>query len=254
MAVRVIVALPDMAHDLSISDLFNSCLQHVSPYGLAVSFLGTKLSHDKVSGIDITDEISDKVYSDFLASKQLLTPERITEFCAANLISPDDLKRLALHSVRMDNYCLSHYKEAASSHFLSHKDDYDIVDYSLLRVKEQGLAAELYFRLSEGEDTFRNLASTYSCGPEKSTNGRVASSPLSRAHPQLARILRNLQPSTITQPFFLEDWWIIVRLESLTNASLDESLLLRICKKLFDNDIQAEVRLILSSLSNLSNA
>ena len=50
--------------------------------------------------------------------------------------------------------------------FLSSRGGRDLVIYSLLRVRDAGLARELWIRLEEGETTFAEAAHQYGVGEE----------------------------------------------------------------------------------------
>ena len=98
------------------------------------------------------------------------------------------------------------------------------MSYSLLRVKQEPLATELYLRIKEGESTFEDIASNYSDGPERETGGRIGPVPMQRPHPILARLLQVSSPGQLWQPKQLESWWIVVRLDKLENTSLTDEI------------------------------
>ena len=75
--------------------------------------------------------------------------------------------------------------------FLECKNDLDIVIYSLLRVKDPGLAREIWISLSEGEVTFADVAAVYSDGPEAKTKGVIGPLALGRIEPLVAERLRS---------------------------------------------------------------
>ena len=73
--------------------------------------------------------------------------------------------------------------------------------YSLLRVKDAGLARELWIRLEEGEITFAEAASTYSEGPESYRKGVMGPMEIGSLQPQtLQDLLRGLRPGEICSP------------------------------------------------------
>ena len=57
--------------------------------------------------------------------------------------------------------------------FLESKESLDRVMYSVLRVKDQNQANELYIQIEEKESTFAELVSNYSTGSEKNFNGII---------------------------------------------------------------------------------
>ena len=67
-----------------------------------------------------------------------------------------------------------------------------MIEYSIIRVKNQNLSNELFLRIKEKEETFENIASKYSEGAEKNTNGHIGPIPLGNAHPSLAHLCFHL--------------------------------------------------------------
>ena len=109
--------------------------------------------------------------------------------------------------------------------FLSANGGHDQVIYSLLRVRDPGLAQELWIRYEEGEKVFSELAAEFGEGPEASTNGLFGPVPLGSIQPpQLQSILRSLKVSKVTPPTQLGEWTILVRLEQITQAKFDEKM------------------------------
>ena len=121
------------------------------------------------------------------------------------------------------------------------------VIYSLLRVEDGALARELYLRIAEGEADFAELAARYSQGPERSTRGVVGPVPLLQAHPALAEVLRTSRPGQLQAPLRIEQWWLVVRLESLRSASFDSEMRDRMTRELFDEWVEEEVRRLLAA-------
>ena len=98
------------------------------------------------------------------------------------------------------------------------------MSYSLLRLRDAELAAELYQQIKEGEALFSDLASRFSEGPEKRSGGLLGPVPLSQPHPALAKLLQVSKPGQIWPPKVLDGWWVVVRLEKLMPATLDPAL------------------------------
>tara|TARA_B100000214_G_C23599272_1_gene459923 strand:+ start:61 stop:510 length:450 start_codon:yes stop_codon:yes gene_type:complete len=119
------------------------------------------------------------------------------------------------------------------SRFLKRKEQLDQVTYSLLRVKDEYLARELYFKLVEKESDFGTLSNQYSLGPEKNTQGIIGPIPLNQAHPNLVNCLQNSQVNIINPPIKIDNVYLICRLESMIRASLTEEMELQMSKEIF---------------------
>lgn len=153
---------------------------------------------------------------------------------------------------RVNHYCQEHFLPKAEARFLDRKNSLDQVTYSLLRLADGSLARELYHRILEGEATFTDLARDYSEGAERNSSGIVGPAPLAQGHPLLSQRLRSAKPGDLIPPFQIEQWWLVVRLESYQPASLDDATRQRMAQELFDEWIQAETTSRIAALSSAS--
>jgi len=64
--------------------------------------------------------------------------------------------------------------------------------------------------------------------------GVVGPVKLKSGHPNLINTLRSSKPGELCPPIKIDRWWTIIRLESLKEAVLDESMELQMCKELFE--------------------
>ena len=162
--------------------------------------------------------------------------------------SEEDFRWQAELSYRVGRYAVHHFGAKAEARFLDRKSHLDQVAYRLIRVKDGALAKELHQRILEGEAEFAELALAFSDGPERDSNGLIGPVPLAKAHPRLQKQLRCSSPGTLLAPFQIEQWWLIVRLESLQPASLDSAMRQRMALELLDERIQEEATTKISSL------
>lgn len=149
---------------------------------------------------------------------------------------------------RVRRYSQQHFGPKAEAHFLDRKSDLDSVVYSLLRVKELGLANELFLRISGGEASFSDLAGQFSEGHEKVTRGIIGPVPMVKAHPQLRELLRTVVVGAVQPPIQVEGWCLVVRLESRIPASLDDAMRLQMEQELFEADVQHKASAVFGTL------
>lgn len=142
---------------------------------------------------------------------------------------------------RLLSHCIENYRSAAEARFLRDINQFDSVVYSLIRVRDRDLARELFIRLDEGESSFSDLASRYSEGPEKITNGVVGPMPLAKAHPVLLTRLTASRPGFLHEPIRIDSWFLILRLERRISAVFDEKIANKISKELFEEWLDTEV-------------
>jgi parvulin-like peptidyl-prolyl isomerase len=152
--------------------------------------------------------------------------------------------------IRIQAHCRENFLHKAEARFLSRKNHLDRVVYSLLRVKDGLLARELYLRIAAEEANFADLAATYAEGPEKATKGIIGPVPLTQAHPALAERLRTTSPGLLMEPFMIEQWWLVVRLERYTPASFDEAMAMQMASELFEERVKEETARTLRQFSS----
>ena len=124
-----------------------------------------------IAEISFTAEESQAAHQQFANQHQLLSPDAQQAFCAQRGLSPEDLDAMAVRQLKIEKFKQATWGEQIGSYFLQRKHQLDQVIYSLLRTRNSGLAQELYFCIQENEDSFANLAKTYSEGPEAKLGG-----------------------------------------------------------------------------------
>jgi len=131
--------------------------------------------------------------------------------------------------------------------FLEFQGGRDEVIYSLLRVRDPGLARELWIRLEEGEVTFAEAAQQFSDGPESHRKGVMGPMELGVLQPpELAICLRSLRPGEISPPQLIGEWHVLVRLEKLTPARFDSVMRDRLLQEELDLFLQSRVEQLLA--------
>jgi parvulin-like peptidyl-prolyl isomerase len=160
-----------------------------------------------------------------------------------------ELEEQIAFPLKVRRHCVEHFSHKAEARFLSRKNHLDRVVYSLLRVRDGLLAQELYLRIAAGEANFADLAASFSEGPEKATKGIVGPVPLTQAHPELAEKLRTSSPGILMEPFRIEQWWLVVRLERYSPASFDEQMATQMATELFEEWVNSETARTLRQIS-----
>jgi parvulin-like peptidyl-prolyl isomerase len=141
---------------------------------------------------------------------------------------------LALHLARpeaLNRFAEQRFGPGIEETFLQRKNQLDTVVYSLLRVQDRGLAQELWIQLSEGEISFPEAASRHSDGPEAHTKGVIGPVGLGQLQPDLAERLRSLRQGELREPVAAGPWWVLIRLEQLTPAKLDDAMRQRLLQE-----------------------
>lgn len=167
------------------------------------------------------------------------TPEEIEQ---AKQENPQQIETLATRKLRLEKFKLATWGHQVESYFLTQKAQLDQVTYSLLRTRDMAIAQELYFRIKAKEQSFAEIARQYSQGPEAQTGGLIGPTPLTQPHPQLVAKLRASQPGQLLPPTRLGEWIVIVRLEQIVHAQLDDSTRKKLLNKLFQEWLQESLQ------------
>jgi parvulin-like peptidyl-prolyl isomerase len=156
-------------------------------------------------------------------------------------IQPTELEAIATRKTRIEKFKRATWDHKVESYFLKRKGQLDQAIYSLIRIQDPGIAQELYFRLQAQEQSFTELAEAYSQGPEARSGGKVGPAELGTLHPQLARMLRVSHPGQLWQPTRLGEWLVIVQLEQIVPAQLNDLMRQRLLNELFETWIQSQL-------------
>lgn len=221
--------------------------QSLARHGLLVPLLRQSVIAAAVADVSVSEQESVESRQAWGAANRLASSEALIQHLKIHGLSEADAIWQAELPRRINRHCEEHFSHRAEQRFLARKNQLDQVIYSLLRVEDAALARELYLRIAEGEADFAELAASYSKGPERSTRGVVGPVPLLQAHPALAELLRTSRPGQLQAPLRIEQWWLVVRLESLRSASFDADMGNRMARELFDEWVDEEVGLLLAA-------
>jgi parvulin-like peptidyl-prolyl isomerase len=224
-----------------VAELGPQALALLAQHGLLRPLLRQVQLHSALAQEALSEEERQQALAAFAQEHRIGSAEELEQFRQAQMLSSEALTALIERPVRLKRHCERLFSPKAEARFLERKTQLDRVVYSLIRLSDEGLARELYLRLDEGEGDFADLAAEYSEGPERSTRGVVGPAPLTQAHPLLVERLRTAPAGVVQEPFRIERWWLVFRLESLTPATFDEAMAEQMSQELFDDWLEAEV-------------
>lgn len=202
-----------------------------------------------LAAVALSDDDRAQALQGFAQQHGLSDADALEAYRARHLLSAAALQQLAEQPLRLQRHCAGLFAPRAEARFLARKGALDRVVYSLLRLPEPGLARELYLRIADGEADFADLAQQYSQGPEQQTRGIVGPVPIEQAHPELVRRLRSTAPGSLLEPFRIESWWLVLRVESITPANFDDRTRDAMTRELFDDWLEQELEQQLAALA-----
>ncbi|MEB3213749.1 MAG: peptidylprolyl isomerase [Leptolyngbyaceae bacterium] len=228
----------------------DNILPLLAGYQMMPQFLKEVLIDEAIADIDCTDEEKEEAYQTFYQQNQLTEPDHRRAWLNHYQMNEAQLQSLATRELRIEKFKQQKWGPKLESYFLDRKGKLDKVIYSLIRTKDIGIAQELYFRISEGEQTFAEMAREYSQGPESQTDGLIGPVELSVPHPSLAHMLSISQPGQLCPPTRVGEWVVIVRLERFIPAQLDDGMRQRLLNEAFNEWIKEQLQGLHSSDSN----
>jgi len=224
-------------------------LARLARYGLLRSYVRQALLDELLADVPLDAQALDSARAQFMAERRLADEAALQAYARSQCLSPADLDYRITYPVRIWTYCQKHFAPKAESRFLARKQSLDQVVYSLLRTKDAGLARELFLQVSEGEADFGELAARYAEGPERATRGIVGPVPLNQGHPELVGRLRASEPGVVLEPFPIESWWLLLRLETLVPAGFGPDAADAMTQELLDEWLEQEVDRRLQALT-----
>lgn len=210
-------------------------------YQLLAQFVRDLIIDQEIKDITCPPEELEAGYKSFYAQNQLTTEQQLATWLEQRQMSRQQMGLLIERSLRIEKYKQAIWGNKLETYFLSRKAELDRVIYSLLRVKDGNMAQELYFRLKEEEQTFAELASKYSQGIEAQTQGITGPVEIGSIAPALAQVLITSQVRQISTPRQIGEWLVIVRLEKLIPAQMDQAMIQRLLNEMFNTWLQSEV-------------
>lgn len=221
-------------------------------HGLLGPLLRRELVAEAVAGVTLSEERLQPQIKHYLRQNRLETPEALADHLREQgLLEPDLRWQLEL-PLLVEVAARERFIDQAEKRFLERKMALDQVTYSLIRVQDGFLARELYLQVMNGESDFADLAMRYSEGHEKASRGLVGPTPLIKAHPLLRERLRGSRPGELLEPFQIDQWWLLVRLEESKPATFTDGVATQMCVELFDQSINEETTRRLQALCALT--
>lgn len=197
-----------------------------------------------IAHIECTPEETATAEQQFFMQMQLNPnePQQLQTWLEKNYLTREQLQERILRGIKLEKYKLETWSNDLESYYLKRKRQLDKIIYSLIRTKNAGQAQELYFRISEGEKEFTDLARQHSQGAEAETGGLIGPVELTVPHPEIAQKLMTSQPGQVLPPMRIGEWIVILRLEKYLAAQLDQNMKRRLLDELFNTWLNENIQ------------
>ncbi|MGB7443550.1 MAG: peptidylprolyl isomerase [Coleofasciculaceae cyanobacterium] len=213
----------------------------LASYHVVPQLLCESIIDQAIADIRCTPEETALACQQFYQHWQLNTEAEKQAWREQYSMSQEQLELLATRELRVEKFKQATWGHKLETYFLKRKRQLDRAVYSLIRIQDLGIANEIFFRIQEGEQTFAELAQQYSQGPEVKTGGLMGPVELGTLHPHLAQLICVSPVGELQAPVNIGEWEVIVRVEQLLPAQLDEAMRQRLLNENFQAWLQEQV-------------
>jgi parvulin-like peptidyl-prolyl isomerase len=230
---------------LQIGDTFltaEQILPLMSKYRLIPQLAKEMLIEAVIKDYEITEAEHQEARERFYQQQQLSNDRDLDLWLQQQQLGRNDLQDLITRELQRRKFKASKWQTQVESYFCQRKSQIDRVVFSMIRVKEIDVAEEIYFRLVSEESSFMELAPLYSVGMEAKTKGISGPIEIGKLDPIMANALITIQPGEVLPPLQISGYWVILQLEAIIPAQLDEDMRQYLTEELFNQWIHEEVQ------------
>ncbi|MBD2678139.1 MULTISPECIES: peptidylprolyl isomerase [Nostoc] len=213
----------------------------LASYNLIGQLLSQSIIESAIASITCTIEETSHALEQFCQYWDLNSEEKIQSWRLRYGLTQEQLELFATRKLRVEKFKQLTWGHQLESYFLKYKRRFDKVIYSLIRIENREIANEIFFRITEGEQSFSELAREYSQGPEAQTSGIIGPVELGSMTPNFAQLLCTSQVGVVQAPMPFGESWVIVRVEKFLTAQLDDFMRQRLLQENFETWFQQQL-------------
>jgi parvulin-like peptidyl-prolyl isomerase len=217
--------------------------------GVAATLARAWVLDELVRSIPLDNRQEQQLIRNWIENNGIQSESELITWLGQRQLLREDLAVIATQGERLERFRRYRWGPEVEIQFLQRKAQLDQVVYSLIRLRDQSLAEEIYQRISAGEEEFASLARRFAEGRERLTHGLIGPLPMDSAHTEIAGRLRVGEAGQLWPPFSADQYWVLLRLEEKVPARLNAETRARMLRELFENWLQARVDLLLAGES-----
>ena len=214
----------------------------LASYKMMPQLLRERIIDQAVASIECTPAEIERAYQEFYQTNQINSETELQIWLQRHNMTVPQLELTIIRPLKIHKFKQQTWGNQLESYFWQRQPDLDLVVYSMIKVKDQDLAQELYFRISAGEQTFTAAASQYSQGIEAYTGGIMNPIGIGRLPKPLAQRLRSLNPGELHRPIVSDNHFIIVRLEQIIPAKLNSFTAKSLLNEMFESWLKQQLK------------
>lgn len=237
-----------MTHPLATVNHHN-ILPLLASYQMMPQLLRERIIDEATASIKCTSEEIEQAYQKFYQTNRINSDKELQAWLQRHSMTITQLELTVIRPLKLQKFKQQTWGNQLESYFWQRKSDLDLVVYSTIKVTDKDLAQELFFRLSEGEQTFAEAARQYSQGIEAYTGGMMSPTSIGRLPKSLSQILRFLNPGELYRPVAFNNYFTIVRLEQIIPAKLNSLTAQSLLDEMFESWLQKQIKTLNTPLA-----
>lgn len=180
------------------------------------------INHDQIEELfKIFDPIYELLCKSNLLKPALLAWTRQNLLCRLNA-SPDLLTDDKASEALLMDWSEKLWSHRLETIYLQQKSELDLITCSVIRVKNQFLAFELFQRLKSGEASFDQLSWEFAQGEERKYGGRFIKKRMQSIPAAFLPLIQKMRPGEVLKPHRLGDWFVVMSLDEYTPSQFDK--------------------------------
>ncbi|MDZ8237052.1 MAG: peptidylprolyl isomerase [Nostoc sp. ChiQUE01a] len=235
--LQINVAMPGLGY----GNLPQEIISVLASYNLIPQLISQRIIETAIAPITCTQAETSHALEQFYQNWDFTTEEKRQNWCLHYGFNREQLELLATRKLRVEKFKQITWGHQLESYFLKRKKYLDRVIYSLIQTDNKSIVNELFFRITEGECSFAELAREYSQGSEADRCGIIGPVELGNITPNFAQLLYTSQVGVVQPPVAFGNSWVIVRVEKLISAQLDDFMRQRLLQEYFEAWFQQQL-------------
>ena len=220
----------------------HNILTLLASYQMMPQLLRERIIDNATASIECSREEIEQAYQNFYQTNKINSETELQAWLQRHSMTVTQLELTVIRQLKIKKFKQQRWGNQLESYFWQRKSDLDLVVYSTIKVTDKDLAQELFFRISEGEQTFADAARQYSQGIEAYTGGMMTPTSIGRLPKSLSQVLRFLNPGEAYRPIAFNNYLTIVRLEQIIPAKLNALTAKSLLDEMFESWLQKQIK------------
>ena len=188
--------------------------------------------------INVEDSIKKEFINKFMKKNNINSADLLKEYLSKIRVSFKDFENELVREKMINNLAFKLFsEEVIYDSYIKQRNKYEVATYYLLRFKDKSIALDCYFRIQCKEQTISEIYDNYSIKVDSQSGPKVGPLLISKAHPDLGNKLRNMNPGELSEPFVINNIWLITELKEKSLMKFDDQFKSNIARKLLYDKI-----------------